>query len=266
MNLEFRPRFATEPFVPALWTYLSLGGNFLFGLLLLIFPKTRFLAFIPLVFTLFPLAFLILCLSGEGLRNLIPGSEAAGGLDWKFLYDCLFFTAELAFIGLFWLLSRTGKPLALVKPPRRPLDTFVKFWEFFFIIGVFSLLAILLYRSRERFPPGRLIALLKYQIPFALLLGLKEELLFRWALLRKMEELLGSRLLAVCALALVWSLYHGFFGEGIGAGFWPAFWVCVVSFWWSLLSYRYNTLWPAWTGHTALELYGFYLMYIPFMG
>jgi hypothetical protein len=265
MNFSFQPRFLPVPFRPDRWVFVSLGANLLFGAALFVFPRTRTLAFVPCFFVLFPAAFLVTALLGEPLRTLIGGSAAAGYMDWKFLYDCLFFGVELLFAGLLLWVSRTGNPLPLARGKAAlPLVYFVRFWEALFIAVVAALLVILLLRTR--FPPGRFLALLRYQVPFALLLGLKEELLFRWVLLRTGERLLRHRLLALCFTALLWSTYHGFFGEGVGAGFWPAFWVCVVSFWWSLVSYRYNSLWVAWLGHTVVELYGFYLMYIPFLG
>jgi hypothetical protein len=264
MNLSFQPRFFPDTFVITPWVCLSLGINLLFGLVLLLPPKTRPLAFIPFLFTLFPLSFIILAVLGETIRGYVPGTGTAHNLNWKFVYDCVFFLTELVFMAVFLFLSRTGNPFRIKKqasplPGRR----IMLFPELLFILVVLFLLINLLVRAE--FPLDRFMGLLKYQIPFALLLGLKEEVFFRWILMRTGERLLASRLVTVCYIALLWSSYHGFFGEGIGGGFWPAFWVCVASLWWSLLSYRYNSLWSAWTGHTVVELYGFYLMYLPFL-
>jgi hypothetical protein len=263
MNISFQPRFMPVPFFLTPWIFVSLGANFCFGFVLLLSRKTRGLALIPFLFTLFPLTFIILVFSAENIRKIIPATSAGRGLDWKFVYDGLFFLVELFFIGFFFFLSRTGNPFPLKKQPFLPMRKLIRFLEFLFIAVVLSLLVILCLRFR--FPFRRFLRLIKYQLPFAVLLGLKEELLFRWVLLRLGERFLGSRLISVCFWALAWSVYHGFFGEGVGVGFWPAFWVCIVSFWWSLLSYRYRSLWTAWFGHVVIELYGFYLMYIPFL-
>jgi hypothetical protein len=261
MNIPFQPRFLPVPYTRSPWMLGSLALNAVFGLALLPSPKTRPLGIIPFMFTLFPLAFIAMTFLGELLRALIPGTESARGLDWKFAADCLFFLTELAFMFIFLGLSRTGNPFAL-KPPLTVKKS-IRFGETVFILGVLTLTVLLL--RGESFPLGRFLRLLKYQIPFALLLGLKEELFFRWILVRTGERLLGSRIISIAFMALLWGGYHFFFGEGVGTGFWPAFWVVVVSFWWSLLSYHYNSIWSAWLGHTAVELYGFYLMYSPFL-
>jgi membrane protease YdiL (CAAX protease family) len=263
MNVSFQGRFLPVPYQATIWFFISLGLNLCFGIGLLIFPKSRPYALVPFVFTLFPAAFLIMTLLGEPLQKLIPPSAAAGGLDWKFIYDDVFFLAELVFMFLFLGLSRTGNPFSLKRNPALPLKPLIRFLEGLFIVVVLFLMALLLYNSR--FPPSRFLQLLKYQIPFAILLGLKEELLFRWVLPRLGERLMASRLTAVCFVAVLWALYHGLFGEGVGTGFGSAAAVCIASFWWSLLSYRYNSIWSAWLGHTVVELYGFYLMYIPFL-
>jgi membrane protease YdiL (CAAX protease family) len=265
MNLSFQPRFLPRVFVITPWVCLSLGINLLFGLALLLPPKTRPLAFIPFLFTLFPLSFIILAALGETLREFIPGTGTTRDLNWKFVYDCVFFFTELVFMVVFLFLSRTGNPFRIRKQaPSPPGRRVILFLKLLFILVVLFLLVTLLVRAQ--FPLSRFIGLLRYQIPFALLLGLKEEIFFRWILIRTGERLLASRLVTVCYIALLWSSYHGFFGEGIGSGFWSALWVCVASFWWSFLSCRYNSLWAAWTGHTVVELYGFYLMYLPFLG
>jgi membrane protease YdiL (CAAX protease family) len=265
MNRSFQPRFLPVPYRPDRWLFVSLGANLVLGTALFLFPRTRPLALVPYFFTLFPAAFLTMTLLGEPVKALITGTGAANYLDWKFVYDCLFFGVEILLALLMLKLSRTGNPLG--PPPQKtalPLVYFVRFWELLFIAAVAALLFLLLLRTG--FPPGRFVKLLRYQIPFALLLGFKEELLFRWILLRLGERLLRHRFAAVCFAALLWSLYHGLYGEGVGSGFWSAFWVCVVSFWWSLVSYRYNSIRVALGGHFVIELYGFYLMYIPFLG
>jgi hypothetical protein len=264
MNRPFQPRFLPVPFQPNPWVFVSLGANLLLGTLLALFPKTRSLAPVPFFFALFPAAFLITAFAGASFPSRIPPSAFAHGLDWKFYYDCLFFTVEIIFALFFLKLLRLGAPLSLRRPaPGLPMAAFVRFWELLFLAVTGGLLVQLLLQAR--FPPDRFVKLLRYQLPFALLLGLKEELLFRWILPRLGEGLLRHRFTAVCFCALLWGLYHGLFGEGTGTGFGPAFWVCVVSFWWSLVSYRYNSIWVALGGHIGVELYGFYLMYLPFL-
>ncbi|MDR1929804.1 MAG: CPBP family intramembrane metalloprotease [Treponema sp.] len=269
MNLSFRNRHSPAPFALTLWVILSLSSCLFFGLALMIRREIRFCALIPFSFALFPLAYLVIALWGGTLRERIPGSAAANGLDWKFIYDCVWISIELVLTFVFLRISRTGNPFALPRPgakrrPGLPMKKLIRFWELLFIVVVLFLLVIIL--RQRRFPADRFFPLLKYQIPFAVLMSLKEELFFRWILLRLGERYLKSRFVSVCIAALIWSGYHGFFGgEGIGTGLWPAFWVCVVSFWWSLLSYRYNSIWPAWIGHTAIEFYGFYLMYLSFL-
>jgi membrane protease YdiL (CAAX protease family) len=269
MNLSFQYRHSPAPFVLTPWIVVSFSSCVFLGLVLMIRKKTRPYALIPFFFSLFPLAYLVMALWGGALREIVPGSAAANGLDWKFIYDCVWIFIELALTSVFLGISRTGNPFSLsgLRPKivsGLPMKKFIWFWEGLFIFVVFTLLVIILWKAR--FPLNRFFLLLKYQIPFALLMGLKEELFFRWILVRLGERYLKSRFVSICIAALIWSGYHGFFGsECVGTGFLPAFWVCVVSFWWSLLSYRYNSILPAWMGHAVIEFYGFYLMYISFL-
>jgi membrane protease YdiL (CAAX protease family) len=270
MNLSFQNRHSPEPFALTPWVIVSFSSCLVFGLALMIRKETRIYALAPFLFALFPLAYLVMALWGGTLQGRIPGSAAANGLDWKFIYDCVWISVELALIFVFLWISRTGNPfslsgLSLKNISGLPMKKLIWFWEGLFILVVFSLLVIIL--RQWRFPLNRFFPLLKYQIPFAILMGLKEELFFRWILVRIGERYLKSRFVSVCISALIWSGYHGFFGsECVGIGLWPTFWVGVVSFWWSLLSYRYNSIWPAWIGHAMIEFYGFYLMYISFLG
>lgn len=262
MNANFQPRFSLEPYRPTSWMIVSLVSSVSFGLALSAIPRTRSFALVPFFFSIFPAAFLIDAALAPAIRAAVPPSAAAGGADWKFVSDLVFFSAELL-LGLpFLRLAGVGNPFAAMRPrSRRPLGPAVGLVEFLFAGTVLVLLVLFL--LAHRFPPGRFLSLLGYQILFAALLGLKEELFFRWILVRVAERALASRGAAILWTALLWSVYHGLFGEGIGSGFVSAFWVFVVSLWWSFLSYWRGNIRGAWFGHFLVELYGFYLMYYP---
>lgn len=264
MNVGFQPRFLLEPYRATPWLWLSVSANLLFGFGLLVARKTRPFALIPFLFALFPAAFLLQSAVMPFIKGAIRPTEAAKGADWKFVADLVFMFWELAFALIILFVSRVGNPLSLKRDPvprRRPMRPFVVGLEIAFLIVVWGLQMEVL--MRYKFPVDRYVSLFGIQFVFSLLLGFKEELIFRWLIVRIGERILGSRWTAVIINALLWSSYHYFFGEAVGTGLWPSFWVFVVSIWWALLSYRRNSLWSATAGHFVIEMFGFYVMYLP---
>lgn len=274
MNVNFQLRHSQAAFVMDKWIYVSFFMNVLFSAGLLLFRKTRPMAVIPLIFSVFPLAFGIMAVcfrGGEALKRIIPANAQAGGLDWKFVYDSIWISVELGLCVLCSIVSKPGNPFPRRKNPflhRRssgpPAAGFVVFWECLFIVVVLGLMVIVLVQNK--FPFSRFLFLLRYQIPFAILMGFKEEFFFRWTLERIGSRLTGSRIFSALIIAAVWGGYHGLFaGESVGAGFNGFFFCALVSFWWSLLCCRNDSLYRAGAAHIVIEFYGFYLMYIKYL-
>ena len=264
MNVGFQPRFLLETYRITPWMWLSLACNLAFGLCLLIAPKTRAYAIVPFLFALFPAAFMIDASVMPYIRDSVKPTAAAKGADWKFVADIVFISCELAFALVILFASRVGNPFSLKRHPHkgpRPMVRFVVGLETLFIIVVIGLQIDVL--MKYRFPIDRYLSIFGIQVVFSLLLGFKEELIFRWLIVRIGERVMASRWAAVWFSALLWSSYHYLFGEAVGTGLWAAFWVWVVSMWWSLLSYRRNSLWSALAGHFVIEMFGFYVMYLP---
>ena len=257
------------------WVYLSFFGNAAFALLLSLFKKKRAAAVIPLSFSAFPLAFGIMALcfkEGLPLKNSVHSSAEANGLDWKFLYDIIWVSIELLLCALCMKMAKCKNPFPLplrqLKNTRAasapPAGSLIWFLIFLFIGGVGILCARML--LERHFPAARFFSLLRYQIPFAVLMGVKEELFFRWHLLHLAGRALQNRLAAALVIALVWGVYHGLFAiENIGVGFFAFFWCAFVSLWWSLLVYRNHSLYATSATHIAVEFYGFYLMYMKYL-
>jgi membrane protease YdiL (CAAX protease family) len=265
MNVDFQPRHVNVPLVFSKWYAISFTLNLIFGLGLLLAKRSRKLAFFPLLFSYFPLVLIIMAYIGPFLKENVPPSAWANGMDWKFLNDSVLFCLELFFIGLFFLIYRVKNPFAMHYRHAKELEfgRVIRFTEILFILVVFCLMLMVVLRMN--LAPTRFFKLLMYLIPFSLLLGLKEELVFRWLLLRQGEKVLGSRLVVVVSGAVLWGLYHALFGEGIGVGVVSFAATAFVSLWWSFLAYRNNSIWASFFGHTMIEVYGFYLMYSPFL-
>ncbi|MFA6505282.1 MAG: CPBP family intramembrane glutamic endopeptidase [Treponemataceae bacterium] len=264
MNVGFQPRFLLETYRATPWMWFSVSTNLLFGVCLLVARKTRPYALVPFMFALFPAAFLIDSTVMPYIRDMIKPTAAAKGADWKFVADLVFISLELVFALLILSVARVGNPFSLKKSPHlgpRPMVPYVVGLEVAFLVVVWGLQMDVLYKFR--FPIDRYFSLFGIQVVFSILLGLKEELIFRWLIVRIGERMLGSRWTAVLINATLWSSYHYFFGEAVGTGLWASFWVFVVSVWWALLSYRRNSIWAAFAAHFVIEMFGFYVMYLP---
>lgn len=278
MNVPFTPRFSLAPYRATSGMFISLSLNALLGLLLFAF-KRKNLAFIPFFFAMFPLAYVITAFTG----HLILGSDFTGALFYrKILYDCYFFVIEMICVSALALVF--GKNLHCLGFLRKPDNakgltepvfasrgvTFITaFSVIFFCTFVLGLMVMLL--AKNRVPLTVIASLAWMQILFAVCLGFKEELLFRWVLARSVAENLPLRRRswaafgAMIIVALYWGVYHGFFGEGVGSGIGSAAACFIASMYWGYLTFRNGTLRLGVLGHICIELYGFYLMYLPLL-
>jgi membrane protease YdiL (CAAX protease family) len=278
MNVPFTPRFTLASYVATSGMYLSLAINAVFGIILLVFRQKK-RAFIPFFFAMFPLAYLITAKTGY----LIFGSDFTGSnFPRKILYDCYFFLTEIACISALALIFK--RPVAcfgfkkqnqakkeggrtLTDHKAAVLFEYISFAVFCLV--VFALMVIILVQNKI---PFSLIARLAgLQLLFAALLSLKEEFFFRWLLTNSIVDSTvkeGTKKPLVIALLLVgifWGIYHGFFGEGVGSGIVSAVACFVVSVYWGFLTLQNGTIRKGFVGHLFIELYGFYLMYMPIL-
>ncbi|GHT49625.1 hypothetical protein FACS1894102_4510 [Spirochaetia bacterium] len=268
MNGSFNLRHSPQSFPVTTSVIASVVLCVLFSGILYVTKRYRSFFIVPLAFVVFPVAYLLIANWGESLKTIVPATTAAGGLDWKFVYDIFWIITELALMVPIFILCRLKNPLPLKRKQKTqsalPCAKAVIFIDIFFIVGVLALMVHILVQAN--FPLKRFVSLLKYQIPFGILMGFKEEFFFRWILVRLIERLLKSRIAAVCISVFVWGMYHALFGgESVGVGFFAGFLTCVCSFWWTFTTYRNNSLWASFAGHTVIEWYGFYLMYIHYM-
>ena len=278
MNVPFTPRFTLAPYIATQGMYLSLAINATFGAILLLFrQKNR--AFIPFFFAMFPLAYLITAKTG----CLFFGTDFTGSnFSHKIIYDCYFFLTEIVCISALALLFK--RPVACFGfKKRNRAETAggrsltdsrgaVLFERISFIVFcsvVLGLMVIILVQNKV--PLSLIAQLAGLQILFAALLSLKEEFFFRWLLTNSIVESTvseGKKKLFVIALLLVglfWGMYHGFFGEGVGSGIVSAVACFVVSVYWGFLTLQNGTIRKGFVGHLCIELYGFYLMYMPIL-
>lgn len=278
MNVPFTPRFSLAPYRATGGMFVSLGLNALLGLLLIAIRQKK-LAFIPFFFAMFPLAYAITAFTG----HLILGSDFTGALFYrKILYDCYFFAVEMVCVSTLALVF--GKSLRCLGSSKKPNDskglsepifasrpvTFITgFSVIFFCTVVLGLMVLLLVKNRV--PLSVIASLAWMQILFAVFLGFKEELLFRWVLARSVAENLPMRrrswavFAAMVIVAHYWGVYHGFFGEGVGSGLGSAAACFIASMYWGYLTFRNGSLRLGVLGHVCIELYGFYLMYLPLL-
>jgi len=276
--VPFTPRFSLAPYRATSGMFVSLGLNVLLGILLLVLQRKK-LSFIPFFFAMFPLAYVITAFTG----HLILGSDFTGALFYrKILYDCYFFAVEMVCVSALALVF--GKSLHCLGFLKRPEDakgftepvfasravTFITgFSVIFFCTFVIGLMVLLL--TKNRVPLTVIASLAWMQVLFAVFLGFKEELLFRWVLARSVAENLPLRrrawvaLAAMVIVALYWGVYHGFFGEGVGNGIGSAAACFIASMFWGYLTFRNGSLRLGVLGHICIELYGFYLMYLPLL-
>jgi len=278
MNVPFTPRFSLSPYRATSGIFVSLGLNALLGTVLLAMKRNK-LAFIPFFFAMFPLAYAITAFTG----HLILGSDFTGALFYrKILYDCYFFAIEMVCVSTLALVfGKNLHCLGFLKKPNdakgftepvfasRPVTFLTVFSVLFFCTFVIGLMVLLLVSNRV--PLSVIASLAWMQVLFAVCLGFKEELLFRWVLARSVAENLPLRrrswaaLAAMVIVALYWGVYHGFFGEGVGSGIASAAACFIASMYWGYLTFRNGSLRLGVLGHICIELYGFYLMYLPLL-
>lgn len=278
MNVPFTPRFTLVPYVATRGMYLSLAINAAFGAALFLFGQKR-RAFIPLFFAMFPLAYLITAKTG----HLFLGTDFTGSnFPRKILYDCYFFLTEIACISALALIFKrpvacfgfkrnatNGKAGGRTLTDSKAAVIFERVSFAVFCLVVFGLMVLIL--ARNRVPLSLIVRLSILQILFAALLSLKEEFFFRWLLTDSIVDSTSSKgskkplILAILLVGVFWGMYHGFFGEGVGSGIVSALACFVVSVYWGFLTVQNGTILKGFVGHLFIELYGFYLMYMPIL-
>lgn len=259
-------RFTLDPLSVTPRHLLALGLEAAIVLVIIVLRLDRKLVFFPIFFSLYPLSYILM----ERIDVLLLGTDYSG-LRHKFLSDTLFFMFEtVCFLPLYAMIPRknpfivhralpdrgTGFSQMGSGPVRRRI-----------VLVLFALhLPVLGYLTLRRadllgIPTDVLWSLFGFQFLFAVFLGLKEELGFRWLLMQGLERSTGSALAALVLQAVPWALYHMFFGEGTGIGLPGAAMTFFGALWFAWLVYEFRTVWFALISHTAVEFYGFYLMY-----
>lgn len=129
--------------------------------------------------------------------------------------------------------------------------------------GVLAFLAII-NPKQENVSYDLVAKILPFQLLFGLLLGFKEEIIFRWIGLKGAEHAGHSRTAGALIMALAWGLYHAFFAEGMGPnGPWTFWWAFFVSCYFSYMVYELKNVWVPSILHVLIELFAFWIIYGP---
>lgn len=259
-------RFTLDPLAVTPWHLLALGLEAALALTIVVLRLDRKLLFFPLFFSLYPLTYILM----ERIDVLILGTDYRD-LRHKFLSDTLFFIFEtVCFLPLYAMVPRKN-PFIVHGTPAGEGAGFTQIGSDTvrrrIVLVLFALhLPVLGYLTLRRadllgIPTDVLWSLFGFQFLFAVFLGLKEELGFRWLLMQGLERNTGSVAAALVLQAVPWALYHMFFGEGTGTGLPGAAMTFFGALWFAWLVYEFRTVWFALISHTAVEFYGFYLMY-----
>lgn len=273
MNIPFYMRFELKPFTVTPAMVYSLVINFIFAIVLLV-CKQKKNAFFPFFFALFPLAYIFVAFTA----TYFFGSDYTGmNITKKFMYDIYFFVCEIACMLILALCTKqsfrffTGNHANIEK---QYLITDTRFftkkvryaingWSVFFASAVSLLTVWIIYKNN--ISVHLFLRLLVFQIPFAVLLAFKEELIFRWLLVHNLIDTTKSQLISLFIVALFWGVYHALFGEAVGTGLLSGIACFVISLWWGFVTIRSGNIRNAFIGHFFIEMYGFYLMYGPYL-
>jgi membrane protease YdiL (CAAX protease family) len=257
-------RFTLDPLSVTPWHLLALGLEAAVSLAIVALRLDRKLLFFPVFFSLYPLSYLLM----ERIDILILGTDY-GVLRHKITSDTLFFILEIVcFLPLYAMVPRKNPFVVHGVPADRgaALTGSVRLRRRIVLVLFAMHLPVLGYLTLRRanlfgIPADLQWSLLGTQFLFAVFLGLKEELGFRWLLMQGLERSTGSAIAALVLQAVPWALYHLFFGEGTGTGL-PATAITFIgALWFGWLVYEFKTVWLAMVSHTAVEFLGFYLMY-----
>jgi membrane protease YdiL (CAAX protease family) len=267
-NIHAPLRYTMEPLKVTEWHFFSAGINALI-LLVLVFLKRKELFFIPIFYAIQPLAYIIMSFISPQILGNHPNQ-----MTWKFVNDILFFILEIVLFLPLLLMLRTGDRMPFKalrkKEPGKNKEVILPMWKkgrkwtvsFLYAATVLVLCFLTVYSPiQQEIRLDLIVQLLGFQIVFALFLGIKEELIFRWIFLKGNEKIFQSRLAALFLQAVPWALYHAFFGEGTGTGLIGGGLTLFGALCFGFLVYETESLLLPLILHILIEAFGFYLMY-----
>jgi membrane protease YdiL (CAAX protease family) len=299
------PRFTWDPLKLSIWQIVSASLNLLLAAFLIMIKKRK-IAFIPLFFSVQPVAYIAMYWIAVKLIG-IDYSD----MNRKFFTDILFFILEMAMFApfFFWIddknpfrvkgLFYDGKvneqekleldwsiPLFILFNKYKRNSLFGKkqkpqteqekkkwyhfrrslIWFFFWLHTAVTLYVAIILPFVHRIPLHVFLRLIGVQMVFAVLLGLKEEIFFRWILLKGLEKIFKSRILILLLQALPWGIYHAFFGEGTGRGPIGFGFTFIGAMWYGYLVLEFDSIWLAFFCHLIVEIAGFYNLYGALIG
>ena len=268
-NINCPLRFTLEPLSFTNWHVGGLIGQILLAVVLLSIKSWRKFVFYPALFGIYTAFYMIMSV----VLPCFVSTDYESDFTLKIINDLVYFTLETcAFLPL--LLFLKDKNFLNIRLFRKngcsdssiPYNSQPKAAKYFmnissavFIVGVFIIAFV--YPFRMGITADVFKKLLVFQLIFGLIIGIKDEIVFRWLLQGKLFSDTGSILAAILTQAVIWMVYHFFFGEGTGTGYFAAFMTLVAAAWWGYATFMYKNLWIPFIGHIGVELFGFYLMY-----
>lgn len=268
-NIHAPLRYSLAPLQLSWWHIGSICFNVLLAALLIAFKKNRLVIF-PAFYMVQPLAYAIMYLV---ITHIIGTNYLPDNIPLKFITDILFFLLEIVMFSVFLFFQNVKAPnpfqfkadpktrdITLVPIPNRRLRRNLVILGYVLQMGVVLAMCIIA-PINLKVSWNSFINLLGIQIVFSLLLGLKEELIFRWVFLKGMEKLFGNIWVATLIQAAAWALYHFFFGEGIDNKIIYGIVTFIGAVWFSVLVYEFKNILLATLSHALIEVFAFYLMY-----
>jgi membrane protease YdiL (CAAX protease family) len=260
-------RYSLAPLHLSWWHIGSICFNILLAVYLL-FSKQKKLLFFPLFYAVQPLAYAIMYLV---VTYVIGTKYLPDNIPLKFITDIFFFILEIVMFTAFLFVQKeknpyTGKPdnkdrdITLIPIKNRKVRRNLVIAGYVLQMGVVLYMAVVT-PIQMKVGGSTFLGLLGIQLVFSLLLGLKEELIFRWVYLKGMEKLFGNIWIATLIQAAAWALYHYFFGEGIPDKVIYGVVTFIGAVWFSVLVYEFKNIILATLSHALIEVFAFYLMY-----
>ncbi len=272
-NINCPLRFTTEPMQFTNWHIIGLTAQIVSAAILFSVRKWRKFIFYPLLFGIYSAFYILMSV----LLPIFINTDFASDFTLKIIHDLIYFTAETA-VFLPMLLFLKNKNFLNIRLFHKnsssdlsiPYNTQPKSVKYFmnissalFIAGVFII--GFTYPFRIGITTEVFKQMLLFQLIFGLVIGIKDEIVFRWLLQQKLFSDTGSIIITILVQSIIWMSYHFFFGEGTGTGYFAAFMTLIAAAWWGYAAYIYKNLWLPFIGHIGIELFGFYLMYSPFI-
>lgn len=265
-NIHAPKRYSLAPLVFSEWHMLSIAINLCLLGLLLFFKQKKFI-FFPIFYMVQPIAYGLMYL----ITHQLLGTNYQSDYILKFWTDILFFILEILLFLPFLIFQKEKNPfrlrqrreewnISMVPIPSHRLRRNLVYIGYAAQMGVVLWMTIGMHIGLK-VGLYTFFNLLGIQMIFSLLLGLKEEFIFRWVYLKNLEKIFGNIWIAAVLQTIPWATYHVFFGEGIDNGLAYGLVTIIGSMWFSVLVYEFKSIILATLSHALMEVFAFYMMY-----